>query len=204
MEKITADLPQALAQQLNCPEFDDEAGIVIDAVKFEDSLILEFSLRYYLDETPPKKWRLTVNNYEDHRIVRDWTQDIDLYTAHPRLLEYNDTQTELYFNGITEKYHNLYADIKQALQTLTEDLDEVRESVLPPNHVQALSRQVYGLFARGPETILSFYQLCLTQYGIQAYFVGKHLPNHGNNAYQIFCVGESFVIGCGFHFEQLS
>lgn len=203
MIKIEAALPQILRKQLDSPEFDDEAAVVIDAVRFDERLHLEFSLRYYHDETPPQKWLLTVDNYEDERIVRDWTQSIALYSEHPRLLEYNDAHTELYFNGTTSQYLDLYADINQALTTLTDDLDEIKTSVFLPNDIQVLSQQRYGLFARGSETILSLYQQCLVKYGIQAYFVGKHPVNRGENAAKLFVIGDSYVIGRHFHFEQL-
>lgn len=203
MIKIEAGLPQILRKQLDSPEFDDEAAVVIDAVRFDERLHLEFSLRYYHDETPPQKWLLTVDNYEDERIVRDWTQSVALYSEHPRLLEYNDAHTELYFNGTTSQYLDLYADIHQALTPLTDDLDEIKTSIFLPNDIKVLSQQGYGLFARGSETILSLYQQCLSKYGIHAYFVSKYQRNKDDDAAKLFCIGDSYIIGWGFHFEQI-
>jgi hypothetical protein len=94
-------LPQDLTEILNSPEFDDESGIVIDAVSFDTNLTLDFSFRYYYyDQVLPKRWRLTVSQVKEERIVRDWTtSQIALYSQHPRLLEYIDTYAELYFSG---------------------------------------------------------------------------------------------------------
>jgi hypothetical protein len=53
---------------LDSPEFDDEAGIVIDAVRFDKDLSLNFSFLSFGDETPPKKWQLTVSEVREERI----------------------------------------------------------------------------------------------------------------------------------------
>jgi hypothetical protein len=96
----------------------------------------------------------------------------------------------------------LFADIHQSLQTLTDDLDELKEYVLAPNAVEALSQQGYGLFARGPKTILMLYHQCLSQYGIHSYFVGERDTWPEESTVRLFSLGGSYIIGQDFHFKQ--
>ncbi|RVU02385.1 hypothetical protein EOD41_00135 [Mucilaginibacter limnophilus] len=197
-------LPQELTVILDSPEFDDEAGIVIDAVEFKNSdLLLDFSFRYWNDETPPQRWQLTVSDYKEEKIVRDWTQDIALYKQHPLLLEHIDTYTELYFKGTTTQSQELFIDIYQSLLTLTEDNVNLGEYVLTPGRVMELSQQGYGLFARGSKTILMLYRQCLTKYSIHAYFVGERERSEEDGALKLFQIGSSYIIGRTFHFVQL-
>ncbi|MBS7565758.1 hypothetical protein KHS38_15220 [Mucilaginibacter sp. Bleaf8] len=204
MTKIEEPLPKELTDIMDITEFENEAGIVIDSVIFNTyELYLNFSFRYY-DETPPKKWRLTVGHAKEERIVRDWTSCIALYKQHPRLLEYTDAHTELYFNGTSTQSLNLFADIYKSLQTLTDNLDELKGYVLGPCTTEALCQQGYGLFARGPKTILMLYQQCLIKHGIHSYFVGKREALAEDSTAKLFTLGDSYIIGQDFHFERIS
>ena len=202
--KVEEVLPQGLTAILESPEFDDEAGIVIDAVRFLDNdLLLDFSFRYWNDETSPQRWQLTAVGYKEEKIVRDRTQDIALYSQHPLLLEYTDTYTELYFKGTTTQGEELFIDIYQSLLTITEDIGNLGEYVLTPGRVMELSQQGYGLFAEGSKTILMLYQLSLTKYGIHAYFVGGREQSEEDSTLKLFQLGSSYIIGRNFTFERL-
>lgn len=202
--KVEDALPQELTATLDSPEFDDEAGIVIDAVRFTESdCLLDFSFRYWDDETLPQRWQLTVGGYKEEKIVRDWTQDIALYKQHPLLLEHTDTYTELYFKGTTTQAQELFIDIYQSLLNLTEGIGNLGEYVLTPGRVMELSQQGYGLFARGSKTILTLYQHCLTKYGIHAYFVGEREQSEEDSKLKLFKLGSSYIIGRNFKFERL-
>jgi hypothetical protein len=66
--KVEDALPQELTAILDSPKFDDEAGIVIDVVRFtESNCLLEFSFRYWNDEIPLQRWQLTVGDYKKKR-----------------------------------------------------------------------------------------------------------------------------------------
>jgi hypothetical protein len=202
--KVEDVLPQELTVILDSPEFDDEAGIVIDAVRFTElDCLLDFSFRYWNDETTPQRWQLTVRDYKEEKIVRDWTQDIALYTQHSLLLEHTDTYTELYFKGTTTQAQELFIDIYQSLLNLKVHIRDLGEYVLTPRRVMELSQQGYGLFARGSKTILMLYQQCLTKYGIHAYFVGEREQSEEDRTLKLFQLGSSYVIGRTFHFEKL-
>lgn len=199
---IEETLPQQLIDTLNSREFDDEAGIVIDAVTFtETDVCLKFSFRYY--EDAPQYWKLTVSEAKEERIIRDWTQQIALYTQHPLLLDHTDTYTELYFKGTTTQVAQLYIDIHQSLLNLTDDINDLKEYILTPGRVTELSQQGYGLFARGSKTILLLHQQCLIKYGIHAYFVSER-DHIEDKALKLFKLGESYIIGKTFLFERLS
>jgi hypothetical protein len=202
--KVKDELPQELTVILDSPEFDDEAGIVIDAVEFNNNdLLLDFSFRYWDDETNPQRWQLTVGGYKEEKIVRDWTQDIALYKQHPLLLEHTGTYTELYFKGTTTQAQDLFIDIYQSLLNLTEDIGNLGEYVLTPVRVMERSQQGYGLFARGSKIILTLYQQSLTKYGMHAYFVGEREQSEEDGALKLFQLGSSYVIGKNFKFERL-
>lgn len=202
--KVEDLLPQELTAILDSPEFNDEAGIVIDAVKFTDSdLLIDFSFRYWKDETSTQRWQLVVADFKEEKIVQDWTQDIALYKQHPLLLEHTDTYTELYFKGTTTQSQELFIDIYQSLLNLKVHIGDLGEYVLTPGRVMELSQQGYGLFARGSKTILTLYQQSLTKYGIHAYFVGEREQPKEDRSLKLFELGSSYIIGSNFKFERL-
>lgn len=197
------NLPKELTAILDNPEFDDEAGIVIESVKFiEDNLYLTFAIRFY-EDTPQQLWQLYIEDVKEEKIINGWTQDISLYSEHPLLLKYNDTHTELYFNGTTNHSQELFVDIFQSILQLSDNTNDVFKYIYLPDSVSQLSKQGYGLFARGPKTILNIYQQCLTRQGIKAYFIGDIERSKGDEQLMLFKLGESHVIGQKFLFERL-
>ena len=202
--RVETALPENLTAMIDSPEFDDEAGIVIDTISFTElNCLLEFSFRYWEDEMPPQRWQLTVSAYKEERIVRDWTQNIALYEEHPLLLKHTDTYNELYFKGTTIQAKELFIDIYQSLLNLTEDIGDLAEYVLTPSRVMELGQQGYGLFARGSKTILTLYQKCLTRYGIHAYFLVGREKSEEDRRLKLFQLGSSYIIGKTFYFQQL-
>lgn len=203
---VEDDLPKEIIECLKAPEFDDEAGIVIDEVTFTaDSIQLRFSFRYYRDETLPQPWQLTVNGVIKERIVRDWTQHIAIYRQHPLLLDYIDAYAELYFRGTTDQHQQLFIDIYQSLLSVTGNIAELNEYDYPdtPESIATLSRQEYGLFARGSKTILQVYHQCLSKYGIHSYFLDSGQQSKPHRKLQLLEIGGSYIIGEVFHFEIL-
>ena len=200
--KVEDELPPEIVAVLNSPEFDDEAGIVIDSAEFTDTtLLLKFSFRYYNEEFPTQQWELIVDNVEEEKIVRQWTQHIAIYKTHPLLLKYTDIQTELYIKGTNNHTQDLFIEIYQSLLNLTGNIRYLEGYVLTPNRVADLSEQGHGLFARGPKTILMVYQKCLIDYGIHAYFIADkgHIPN---KFLKVFVLGDSYIIGNSFAFQR--
>jgi hypothetical protein len=201
--RVEDTLPNELNDVLNSPEFDDEAGIVIESVNFaEKDISLIFSIRFDSD-TSQQFWQLTVSDVEDERIVNEWVESIHVYKEHILLLEYNDNYAELYFNGTTGQSQELFVDIFQSLMKLSGNLSDISKYVLSLEAVSTLSSQGYGLFARGPKTILKVYAACISKYGIKPVFIGEIESSPENKAMKLLKMGNSYVIGHTFEFERM-
>ncbi len=200
---VEAALPKRLADVIEGPVFDDDAGILIEAVKFiEDSIILTFSIRFY-DNTPAQIWQLTVGDVKAEKLMRRWSQSLALYSKHLLLLEYTDMHTELYFKGNTEQSNDLFADIFNAIAKLSDSKEDILPFLFTPESINRLCKQEHGLFARGPRTILEIYQGCLNKYNIHSYFIAEYKPSINDQNLNLFKLGESYIIGQSFLFEQL-
>jgi len=198
---IDAPMPEHLSAVLNSPQFDDDSGITIEAVKYiEDRVELTFDIKF--SEGPQQQWLLTVRHVEAERFIREWTQSIAMYSEHPLLLDYTEIETELYFRGTTSKANELFLDIFNSITQLSEYLDDVMQFILLPKEVTKLSQQEYGLFARGPKTILKIYQQCLSDHGIHAYFIDENKSALNGQDLKLFMLGDSFIIGQSFLFER--
>ena len=75
--------------------------------------------------------------------------------------------------------------------------------MLVPDRINELSRQDYGLFARGSKTILEVYKKCLNKHGIKGYFVGQS-EVHNDKIFKLLKIGKSHVVGRNFFFERKS
>lgn len=199
---IEEPLPHDLNLVLNSPEFDDEAGILIKSIQFvDDDLYISFNLIFDQD-TEPQSWQVKVIGVEGEKIVRGWTQHICIYKQHPLLLEYFDNYTELYFNGTTAQWQELFIDIVKSLIKLFGTERDYFKYILVPNTVNTLSQQGYGLFARGPRLILELYQNCLIKHGINAYFVGGIKVSITDEPFKLLQIGSSHAVGREFYFER--
>ena len=66
MKQIEEPLPKDIADLLDSPEFDDEAGLLIESVEFSDAdLRLTFSVRFFNDEIPKQLWQVTVTDVKE-------------------------------------------------------------------------------------------------------------------------------------------
>jgi hypothetical protein len=202
---IVETLPSELLDVLKSPEFDDEAGILIESVQYsDDDLCLTFTIRFYDNVSQQQLWQVKVEDVKDEKIVRNWTQSIELYKTHPILLEYTDVHTELYFKGLTRQSHELFIDIFESVIQLSSNIEDVLQYIFTPNRVNELSQQGYGLFASGPKTVLKIYEQCLIKYNIHAYFVSEYEQSKENQKLKYFKLGNSYVIGKTFLFKRLS
>jgi len=115
--------PKGLTDVLNSPEFDDEAGILIESLIYNnDDLIITFSIRFDANnDTPQQLWQINIVDIEDEKITRSWVRNVEILTEHVLLLEYNDIHTELYFNGTTNDSQQLFIDIFQCVTQLSND-----------------------------------------------------------------------------------
>jgi len=106
---IDSLLPKELREVLNSPEFDDEAGMLIESMDYTDNdLIVTFSIRFSSDKnTANQLWQISMPEVETTHVLKDWAQDIEIYTNHVSLLEYHDINSELYFNGTTDNAQGL-------------------------------------------------------------------------------------------------
>jgi len=195
-------LPKELNEILNSAEFDDEAGILIESVTFiGEDLHLIFSIRFDGDISH-QLWKVIINDIEDEQITRNWTQSIGIYEEHPLLLEYIDTHTELYFNGASNNWQELFIDIFQSLMSMVDSINDISSYLFSTERINELSLQNYGLFARGPKTILRIYEQCLLKQGIKPIYIGEVEPTSKNKSLKLLKLGDSHFIGQNFQFER--
>ena len=70
---IEEPLPHELKDILNSPEFDDEAGILIESIQFlGKDLYLTFSIRFDGD-TGDQSWQVKIQDVQNEKIIRNWT-----------------------------------------------------------------------------------------------------------------------------------
>jgi hypothetical protein len=199
--KLIEALPNELNETLNNLEFDDEAGVLIESVKFVgDDLQLAFSIRFFGGGSS-QLWEVTVVQVKKEKITRNWTQSIEIYKKHPLLLEYIDVHTELYFRGTTTNWADLFMDIFQSITQFTEGIDNFRDYLFLPERIKELSQQGYGLFARGPKAILEIYGKCLLRQKIKPIYIGEFNPRTENES-KLLLIGDSYFIGQAFEFKR--
>jgi hypothetical protein len=202
MNSIKDILPEELSKTLISPQFDDEAGLLIESVIFtEEDDILTFSIRLDEDE-PQETWEVIISGLEEEQIIRNWSQTIEVYKEHILLLEYHDIYTELYFKGVATNSETLFIDIFQSLTQLSDNRADVAKYILSPEIIRKLGVQGYGLFARGPKTILRVYEQCLVRQGIKPIFIGEIEPSNENKSLKLLKLGDSYFIGKNFLFER--
>jgi hypothetical protein len=110
---------------------------------------------------------------------------------------------ELYFTGTTLQWQKLFIDIVQALIKFFGTERDYFKYILAPNTVNSPSQQGYGLFARGPRSILELYQSCLIKRGINAYLIGEIKASISDKLLKILQIGSSHVVGHEFYFERI-
>jgi hypothetical protein len=82
-------LPKELINLLSSPQFDDEAGILIESVShIQDDISITISIRFEPGDIINELWQVTLSKVECVYINRNWTQDIAIYKEHAMLLEY--------------------------------------------------------------------------------------------------------------------
>jgi len=195
-------LPEELDKTLNSLEFDDEAGMLIESISYSEAdLYLTFSIRFD-EDTARQLWRVTINGIADEFVTRDWTQSINIYNEHPLLLEYSDRYTELYFKGTTDNSEALFIEIFESLMQMADNVTDISDYLFSPERVKELSQQGYGLFARGPKTILKLYEQCLIKQGIKPIFIGEKEPSLENRSLKLLKLGKSYFIAKNFVFER--
>ena len=203
MKQIEEPLPKDIADLLDSPEFDDEAGLLIESVEFSDAdLRLTFSVRFFNDEIPKQLWQVTVTDVKEEYIKRGWTQNLAIYKKHILLLEYHDLNPELYFKGSTKNDERLFIDIYNSIRQLADNFNHISKYILPPERIKTLSNQNYGLFARGPKTILDIYANELIKQGIKPIFIGDGGLFNKDIHLKLLEFGESYFIGSDFIFER--
>jgi hypothetical protein len=200
---IEEPLPHNLNLVLNSPEFDNEAGILIKSTQFtSNDLYISFDL--ILDQdTEPQSWQVKTIGVKEEKIVSGWTQHICIYKNHPLLLGYADDYAELYFTGSTLQWQELFIDIVQSLIKFFGTERDYFKYILSPDTVNKLSQQGYGLFARGPRSIMELYQSCLIKHGINAYFIGEIKASISDKSLKLLQIGSSHVVGHRFYFERI-
>lgn len=205
MESIKSNLPDELMKTLNCREFDDEAGLLIESLNYvEQDLYFNFSINFYEKETDPHLWEVVVKNIEEECIKRDWTQNLSIYTEHILLLKYHDPYMELYLKGTTNQDEKLFIEIYNSINALSDNPDHISEYILPPQAIYKLCNQGDGLFARGPKTVMKLYADKLTKHNIKPIFIGDENKKNKDAGLKLLELGKSYFVGSDFLFKRKS
>ncbi|HEY2581584.1 MAG TPA: hypothetical protein VGI43_07250 [Mucilaginibacter sp.] len=196
-------MPKELNEILDSLEFEEVGGIVIESVKFiENDVNFIFSIRFD-SAVPRQNWQVMVKGVVDECVINEWTQNIDVYEEHVLLLDYIDNHSELYFNGATKNSDALFIALFQSVTQLTDKISHISKYLFSLESVNELSSQGYGLFARGPKTILDVYARCIEKQGIKPIFIGLFTPSHEHKQLRLLEIGNSYFIGESFLFERI-
>jgi len=198
--KIEDNLPAALLERLGQPDFDDEAGFVIESSLYNNG-VLQFILSLKSEEDI-ELWEVKIEHVSEYKITGSWVQDIRIYKTHPLLLNFTRNSADLYFKGSTEFPAELFFDIVQSLNDWADGLEEISKYFLTPEDIHIRNTWGYGLFFRGPKIISKIYQQCLQKHGINAYFVGSSSTPDEDSNFRLLLLEDSYVIGENISFQK--
>ncbi len=190
----------------------------IDSLEFDEDGVLSVFKYTKLDnsaeivllskcEGQDRYWKIPVEYIVESYIEQEWAHYCDTSQEDIRLLQYTEVAYSLYFNNTGSSANNLARKIYDLHINEFDRLLPI-EKYIHGNLFETCS-QKYGLFARGPETIISHYKNLLEQEDIDCSLVihgRKKLWSDNKQGekfedLEIFCVGDSYFIGRDFDFE---
>lgn len=203
MKKFDYKLPEALEEVLNSLEYEEVGGIVIKATRFDkDDIYLKIHVFCDSLESPLQKWEVKVVNSKTEKITVNWCNNFQFFCEHVLLAEYQDNYAELYFNDTSDKVNEIFIDIYKSLLVLGNSVD-IAKYAYSPKSLELLCKQSYGLFARGPMTILSIYNKVLSKFGLKTNFMSEIESTAEHKNLKLLIIGESYFIGQDFVFNKI-
>lgn len=200
-------LPPALDTFLDAAY--DDLSISIERVALLPELI-EFSLLVKC-RNESQAWRISSSPLE-YNLVSGHKDDIQLLESDPRLWDYTDLQSSLYFNGRSEDPTKLALELMRVhFELLGPKVSLGKYMRVGTWDVLQLCDEGFGLFAEGPLMVLEAYAQCLLRNGVGASLVGtRKARTWGAEGWQeldtkpsLLCLGESWVVATGFRWERI-
>lgn len=178
--------------QINCYEMltteeiyklfvDEEYGVSIHLSRAEVSngdLLLYISINRDIAFSNPESdenWKIEAKTYKDCKISFGSTTAYIMEEDDPLLWKYTDVQCELYYSGKCTEPANLIADLYSLELDLFKNYQHFGEH-LNGGDIFRLLNADSGLFARGPQKLLSIYADHFTKYNINASIIASNSP----------------------------
>ncbi|SEA04771.1 hypothetical protein SAMN05192529_10711 [Arachidicoccus rhizosphaerae] len=169
MKQLTDVMPIELQEVFQSACYDD---LAVCAMKFPGSDIY-FDFLITLEDgeqTETQVWQLQVKNCPDCKIDMDNIGgDFYFYSDHYLISAVLGPNIELYFKKPAANPEALVADIYKIHKYVLED-HIVLEKYINGDNLLNICTSAFGLFAKGPKTILKYYFECLEKANMSPYY----------------------------------
>jgi|GEM_PF-4912559 len=209
---IPIDLaPKAISDIIE-KDVEGDLVMIVEKISFDKAdLHLHFSLiADSHDLKVSQKWEMQAINYQQYQISNEGVLDFfSFYSDHYLLAELNDVNTELYFSNKCGNVRELLSDLYLLRREQIIPLDKYIKLPFNNNSVE-IATYDYGLFAKGPKSVLEDYYNILERYNMNPHFVGSYEPKIWSNGswiesqkkYNLAITGRTFVIAEDFKFSR--
>ncbi len=175
-----------------------------------NELIIYVKVYLGVGNPPNGIWEIKITNCRDHRVQTDWFERFEIYDAHPQLLQYTENATELYFSNKAIDTNKLLVELYNQ-HVIHCGINIPIEKFLNHNDLYDACNADFGLFAKGPISIMDKYQQVLEANGVVCNLRGNFEPKFWDGEKDIpeitnlklLKMGNSYVIGEDFIFKKL-
>ena len=176
----------------------------------DDNLVISFKVYFGKGSLQNGNWEILVTNYRDYRVRLEWFEFFKTYDVHPLLLEYTENSTELYFSSKAADVNKLTADIYRQHSIHCGAYIPI-EKFLNHRDLFDVCSASFGLFAKGPVSIMTQYMKVLEANGIVSNLCGDIEPKYWDgekyieesSRLNVLTMEDNYVIGEQFIFKKL-
>jgi hypothetical protein len=193
-------LPKELLQVIENDELEWDGGALITSIDyFEDHVKIELSILLDRSDEKQQFWEIQLEGLRSQRILREWSENIDVFDQHFLIDEQTDKHVELYIkskaNDSNKLLSDLYFHFSREYDGLISFDKYVNASLIQMN---------FGLLARGPKFIMDRIKHILTINGCSPYFYENNSIEIEDkpNLYVLF-IGSSYFIAEKITFERV-
>ncbi|MBL0317941.1 MAG: hypothetical protein IPP74_01330 [Alphaproteobacteria bacterium] len=196
------ELPKELKAILDATDFED-GGIEIIAMELlGNDLNLKVELWDDLDGFPRQQWKLECRSVKDYKLQPSNKVGLEVITEHPLLFPHNKAQSELFFNGTTDKLKELLADLVIAHNKIVGtwfSLEDFVHQMPCITHVPYIKNNdfKFGLLAKGPDIVMQEYLKVIDQYKIQANIINQRESKIWDGATWVASTNDNVVLFVG-------
>ncbi len=187
-------------------EFTEEGGISIYRVDASHTFTIYIESYWGINNKCNGRWEVQIKDLKDYYIRYQWESNIDILDSHPLLLEYQENNMSLYYSNRASNPDKLFSDIYVYNTRL---LNQIRPNNLNKyinnGDLFGVCNNSSGLFARGPETIISEYQRILNENNVSNNILSSDDSDIfvSENA-TILILGDSYIIAKDFTFNKVN